>query len=264
MTEWLDSFILGVVEGLTEFIPVSSTGHLILAGHLLGYEGEKASTFEVVIQLGAILAVVFLYKERFYGLIPSKKSKGLAGINGLYLLFLTTLPAVVIGGLTHGFIKNHLFNSKTVALGLGVGGVAILLIERFLPEVKKRGVDSLGWREALSIGFFQCLALWPGVSRSGATILGGMTIGIERKTAAEYSFLAAVPVMFAATAYDLYKSRAFLDASDLTTFGIGFAVSFITAWLSVKGFIGLLGRYTLNGFGWYRIAVALLILWLIR
>jgi undecaprenyl-diphosphatase len=262
--EWLDSLILGVVEGLTEFIPVSSTGHLILAGHLLGYEGEKAGTFEVFIQLGAILAVVLLYKERFYGLIPGDKKEGFAGINGLILLFLTTLPAVVIGGLTHGFIKSHLFNPTTVAVGLGIGGVAILLIERFLPKVKKHGVDSLGWREALSIGFFQCLALWPGVSRSGATILGGMMIGVERKTAAEYSFLAAVPVMFAATAYDLYKSLSFLDVSDLATFAVGFVVSFITAWISVKWFIGLLGRYTLKGFGWYRIAVAILILWLLR
>jgi len=264
MTDWMNSFVLGVVEGLTEFIPVSSTGHLILAGHLLGYEGEKAGTFEVFIQLGAILAVVLLYKERFYGLIPGEKKTGLAGINGLMLLFLTTLPALVIGAAAHGYIKRHLFNPTTVAIGLTLGGIAILLIERFLPRVKKRNVDSLDWREALSIGFFQCLALWPGVSRSGATILGGMTIGVERKTAAEYSFLAAVPVMFAATAYDLYKSLSFLEASDLATFGIGFIVSFITAWLSVKWFIGLLGRYTLRGFGWYRIAVGLLILWFMR
>ncbi|MBI3609195.1 MAG: undecaprenyl-diphosphate phosphatase [Nitrospirae bacterium] len=264
MTEWLDSFVLGLVEGITEFIPVSSTGHLILAGHLLGFEGEKASTFEVVIQLGAILAVVFLYKERFFGLNPFNKEKGFAGINGLTLLFLTTLPALVFGAAAHGFIKSHLFNSKTVALGLGIGGVAILLVERFLPNVKRCGVDALSWREALSIGFFQCLALWPGISRSGATILGGMMIGVERKTAAEYSFLAAVPVMFAATAYDLYKSRSFLELSDLGMFSIGFVVSFITAWLTVKVFIRLLGRYTLDVFGWYRIAVALIILWLIR
>jgi undecaprenyl-diphosphatase len=264
MTDGLDSIILGVVEGLTEFIPVSSTGHLILAGHLLGFEGEKAGTFEVFIQLGAILAVVLLYKERFYGLIPGEEKEGLAGMNGLKLLFLTTLPALVIGAATHGFIKSHLFNPTTVAIGLGVGGMAILLIERYLPKVKKRGVDSLGWQDALAIGFFQCLALWPGVSRSGATILGGMMIGVERKTAAEYSFLAAVPVMFAATAYDLYKSLAYLQASDMATFGIGFIVSFVTAWLSVKWFIGLLGRYTLKGFGWYRIVVAILILWLLR
>jgi undecaprenyl-diphosphatase len=264
MTEFLDSFILGVVEGLTEFIPVSSTGHLILAGHLLGFEGEKASTFEVIIQLGAILAVVLLYKDKFLGLNPFNKAEGFVGINGLTLLFLTTLPALLLGPMVHGFIKSHLFNSKTVAMGLGVGGVAILLTERFLPKVKKRGLDSLRWNEAVSIGLYQCLALWPGVSRSGATIVGGMIIGIERKTAAEYSFLAAVPVMFAATVYELYKGLPFLQASDMPVFGIGFVVSFVTAFLAVKTFIQLLGRYTLSPFGWYRIAVALVILWLLR
>jgi len=264
MGELLNSIILGLVEGFTEFIPVSSTGHLILAGHLLGFEGEKASTFEVFIQLGAILAVVFLYKERFFGLNPSNKEAGFAGTYGLTLLFLTTLPALLFGFLLHGFIKKHLFNPTTVAIGLGAGGVAILLIERFLPKVKRRGIDSLGWSEALSIGFFQCLALWPGTSRSGATILGGMAIGVERKTAAEYSFLAAVPVMFAATAYDLYKSFRFLEASDLPIFAVGFVVSFVTAWLTVKSFVRLLGRYTLDPFGWYRIAIALVIFWLVR
>jgi undecaprenyl-diphosphatase len=264
MIERIDSFILGVVEGLTEFIPVSSTGHLILAGHLLGQEGEKAATFEVFIQLGAILAVVFLYKERFIGLMPNNKKPGFAGINGLYLLFLTTLPALVFGWLAHDFIKSHLFNSKTVALGLGIGGAAILLIERSLPKVRYDGVDFLGWRQALSIGLFQCLALWPGVSRSGATILGGMMIGVERKTAAEYSFLAAVPVMFAAVSYDLYKSLPFLRASDIPDFAIGFVVSFVSAWFTVKFFMRLLGRHTLIPFGWYRLAAAVAILWLLR
>jgi len=264
MPELLDSLVLGVIEGLTEFIPVSSTGHLILAGHLLGFEGEKASTFEIFIQLGAILAVAFLYKERFFRLNPFNKEKGFTGIYGLTLLFLTTLPALLLGAVAHDFIKSHLFTSKTVALGLGVGGVVILLVERFLPEVKRRGVDSLTWKEALSIGLFQCAALWPGTSRSGATIVGGMMLGVERKTAAEYSFLSAVPVMLAATAYDLYKSRSFLQASDLVIFSLGFVVSFITAWFTVKWFIRLLGRYTLNSFGWYRIALALAILWFLR
>jgi undecaprenyl-diphosphatase len=151
-----------------------------------------------------------------------------------------------------------------VAIGLGVGGAAILLTERFLPKVKKRGLDSLRWNEAVSIGLCQCLALWPGVSRSGATIVGGMIIGIERKTAAEYSFLAAVPVMFAATLYELYKGLPFLQSSDLLTFGIGFVVSFVTALFAVKSFIQFLGRYTLSPFGWYRIAVAAVILGLLH
>jgi undecaprenyl-diphosphatase len=149
-------------------------------------------------------------------------------------------------------------------MGLGIGGLAILLTERFLPEVKRRGLDSLGLNEAVLIGLFQCLSLWPGISRSGATIVGGMVIGVERKTAAEYSFLAAVPVMFAAVSYDLYKSIPFLKASDALTFGIGFVVSFVTALFAVKLFIQLLGRYSLNPFGWYRIAAALAILWLLH
>lgn len=264
MTELLTAIILGIVEGVTEFIPVSSTGHMILVGRLLGFEGETASTFEVFIQLGAILAVVVLYKERFIGLNPLTKEKGFAGKNGLILLFLTTLPALVFGFLAHGYIKRHLFNPTTVAIGLGIGGVAILLIERFLPGIKKRGIDSLGYREALAIGFFQCLALWPGVSRSGATILGGMTIGIERKTAAEYSFLAAVPVMCAATAYDLYKNFRFLQSSDIPVFALGFVVSFVIALLTVKSFTRLVGRSTLTPFGWYRIALAFVIFWLLR
>jgi undecaprenyl-diphosphatase len=264
MDKLASGLVLGLVEGLTEFIPVSSTGHLILAGHLLGFEGEKASTFEIFIQLGAILAVFFLYKERFLGLFPSGAGNGFRGGQGLTLLFLTTLPSLVLGVLAHDFIKQYLFNSKTVAVGLGIGGVAILLIERFLPKVKIRGIDALRWSEALSIGLFQCLALWPGVSRSGATILGGMAVGVERKTAAEYSFIAAVPVMFAAVSYDLYKGLSFLSASDLPLFAVGFAVSFVSAWVTVKTFIRLLGRYTLEPFGWYRIAAALAVLGLLK
>jgi undecaprenyl-diphosphatase len=260
MIDLFNAVILGIVEGLTEFIPVSSTGHLIIAGHLLGFEGAKASTFEVFIQLGAILAVVVLYKERFFHLFDFSRTRSFAGVNGLVLLGLTTLPALIFGAIAHKFIKEHLFNTTTVAIGLGIGGIGILLAERFLPKAEKHGLDALRPKDALLIGLFQCLSLWPGVSRAGATILGGMIIGTERKTAAEYSFLAAVPVMFAATAYDLYKSLPFLDASDTAFFAVGFIVSFIAAWLAVKTFIQLLSRYTLSPFGWYRIAAAILLL----
>ena len=273
MTEWLQAVVLGLVEGFTEFIPVSSTGHLIVAGQLIGFEGPKANTFDVFIQLGAILAVVFLYRERFFSLLSFKvgpserlrrsfeKKERFSGVNGIILLALTTLPALLFGALAHSYIKKHLFNSTTVAIGLGVGGVAILLAERNLPKVERTGLDSLTRRDALAVGFFQCLAMWPGVSRSASTILGGMFIGLERKTAAEYSFLAAVPVMFAATAYDLYKSRAFLAASDVPLFLVGFVVSFVSAWFAIKFFIHLLGSHTLKPFGWYRIALALVIFW---
>jgi undecaprenyl-diphosphatase len=256
--------MLGVVEGLTEFIPVSSTGHLIVTGYLLGFEGPKASTFTIFIQLGAILAVMFLYKERFFRLCTLRTSIGFSGPRGWLLLGLTSVPALVFGSLTHGYIKYYLFNPATVALGLILGGVGILLMERFLPRVKKSGLDALQWRDALAVGLFQCLALWPGVSRSAATIVGGMAVGIERETAAQYSFLAAVPIMVAATLFDLYKSLPILQSADIPVFGVGFVVSFIAAWLAVKSFIHFLSTHTLAPFGWYRIIVALIILWVIR
>jgi undecaprenyl-diphosphatase len=261
--ELFNAIILGIIEGLTEFIPVSSTGHLIVVGHLLGFEGPKAATFEIFIQLGAILAVVFLYKERFFRLCTFQMSAGLAGRRGLILLGLTTLPALVFGAATHRFIKGYLFTPATVALGLGAGGVGILLMERFLPRVKKSGLDAMNYRDAIAVGFFQCLALWPGMSRSACTIVGGMAMGIERETAAQYSFLAAVPVMFAATVLDLYKSLPILQRSDVPMFAIGFVVSFIAAWLAIKFFLRFLASHTLNPFGWYRIIIALAILWLL-
>lgn len=263
------AIILGVVEGLTEFIPVSSTGHLIIAGHLLGLVGEKAATFEIFIQLGAILAVVFLYKDRFLGLISLKKTDNFSGINGLLLLGLTTLPGLVFGALAHSYIKQNLFNMTTVALGLGIGGVIMLLVERQYAGQRatpREGIDNLTFKDALAIGFFQCLALWPGVSRSGATIVGGIILGIHRKTAAEYSFLAAVPLMCAAVIFDLIKSVSdtgsgpLLSASDAPVFAIGFIVAFFAAMLAIRYFIRLLGQVSLRPFGWYRIAVAVFIL----
>ena len=259
--ELLKAAILGLLEGLTEFIPVSSTGHLIVAAHILKFEGEMASTFEVFIQLGAILAVVFLYKERFFQLLRCEKGEGLSGINGLTLLMLTTFPALLLGAVAHGFIKEHLFNPATVAIGLLTGGIAILLMENILLRPKKSGVDFLTWKDALFIGLFQCIAMWPGVSRSAATILGAMSLGIDRKTSAEYSFLAAVPVMFAATSYDLYNNFQFIERTAILIFFIGFVVAFISALFSVKYFMSLIGNYTLKPFGWYRIAVAPVIYW---
>jgi undecaprenyl-diphosphatase len=260
MVELFYAVILGIVEGLTEFIPVSSTGHLIVVGHLLGFEGSKAATFEIFIQLGAILAVVFLYKERFLRLCSFRMTAGFTGRRGIILLGLTTLPALLFGAVTHRFIKVYLFTPATVALGLGIGGVAILVVERFLPRVKKSGLDALNYGDAVAVGFSQCLALWPGMSRSACTIVGGMGVGIARETAAQYSFLAAVPIMFAATALDLFKSLPILQGSDVPMFGIGFGVSFIFAWLAIKFFLRFLGSHTLNPFGWYRIIVALAIL----
>ncbi|MGI8482964.1 MAG: undecaprenyl-diphosphate phosphatase [Thermomicrobiales bacterium] len=260
MVDLMIAVVLGLVEGLTEFIPVSSTGHLIVAGHLLGFTGAKADTFEVVIQLGAILAVVVHYRQRLLDLATLRPSTGFGGRHGVGLLALTTLPALVFGALAHDFIKAHLFSPVTVAIGLGLGGVAILLVERFHPVPRYCGLDALRWQEALAVGLFQCLALWPGVSRSAATILGGMLGGVARKTAAEYSFLAAVPVIAAATILDLYQSRGLLALSDLPTFAVGFVVAFVSAWIALRFFLRLLATMTLRPFGWYRIVAAFVLL----
>ncbi len=207
MTPYWVAVVLGVVEGLTEFIPVSSTGHLILTGHLLDFKGERAATFEIFIQLGAILAVVLLYRERLAGLLPGqgwfgRSSGGLQfhGLRGCLLLVLTTLPALVLGKAAYPLIKEKLFQPTSVAVALAVGAGAILAVEQWRPRSRSRDLDQLVWTQALWIGVFQCLSLWPGFSRAGATILGGLLCGLDRKTAAEYSFLAAVPVMAAATA----------------------------------------------------------------
>lgn len=278
------AILLGFVEGLTEFLPVSSTGHMIIVGHMVGFTGPVVDTFEIFIQLGAILAVVSLYRERILDLIPGRRinreavaragaisgtgdrvvptpSGGFSGWHGLGLLALTTTPAVVIGLFIHSYIKEHLFSPMTVAIGLAIGGVGLILIERFRPSTRKTGLDTLGWRQALGVGFFQCLAMWPGMSRAGSTIIGGMLMGIDRKTTAEYSFLAAVPVMIAATSYDLYKSRDLLAVSDIPMFALGFLTAMVTAWFAVRLFIRFLANHTLEGFGWYRLVLAAFTIW---
>ena len=258
MTPLLVAVILGLVEGATEFLPVSSTGHLIVAGRLLGFEGPKASTFEIFIQLGAILAIVVIEWKRFTGLLrlSPDPARPFSGPRGIGLLALTTAPALLFGFLLHDTIKTRLFGTGPVAAALFAGGVAILIVEAFRPAPRIAGVDGITWREALAVGLFQCLALWPGVSRSGATIVGGLLCRLERRAAADYSFLAAVPTMVAATAYDLLKSRGDLAGSDLVAFAVGFVVSFLSAWAAVRFFLALLGRTTLRPFAWYRIAVA--------
>jgi len=262
MLDWWIAAVMGVVEGVTEFLPVSSTGHLILAGHLLGFTGQKASCFDVFIQLGAIFAVVCLYHHRFMGLIPVQGAfkfaqSGFSGVRGITLLAVTTLPALLIGALTHNAIKTYLFAPITVVLALSLGGIAILLVERFKPEPDVEALDNMTYRQALVVGLFQVLAMWPGISRSAATIIGGMLSGLNRKVSAEYSFLAAVPVMVAATGYDLYKEWQFLSMSDMGFFATGFIVSFVSAILAVKTFVGLVQRWSLAPYAWYRIAVAL-------
>lgn len=254
----IHAVILGIVEGITEFLPVSSTGHLIVAGHFLKLEGDVVSTFEIFIQLGAILSVVFLYRQKFVDLLDFKKSEAqvFSGQYGLGCLVFTTIPALIAGFFLHHFIKEHLFSTRTVALGLGVGGICIVIAEALMKPATKSGLDSLNWRDALLIGFFQCLPLWPGVSRSAATIIGAMILGYDRKTAAEYSFFAAVPIMIAATLFDLYKNLPALHASDISFFAVGFIVAFFVALVSIKALMRLIKNHTLAPFGWYRIAIA--------
>ncbi|MDE0205023.1 MAG: undecaprenyl-diphosphate phosphatase [Candidatus Tectomicrobia bacterium] len=259
----LSAVLLGVVEGLTEFLPVSSTGHMIVVGHLIDWHGPQAATFQIFIQSGAILAVAGLYGDRFRSLLRNRHEGEFGGREGLLLLGLTTLPALVFGALAHGYIKEYLFNPMTVAVGLGLGGIVILLVERLLTRPGRDGLGTLGRRDALLIGLCQCLSLWPGVSRAAATIIGGRVAGLERRTATEYSFLAAVPVMFAAIGYDLLKSREHLGVENLGLFAIGFVVAWLSARLAVGFFLRLLGNYTLAPFGWYRLfaAGAVLVLW---
>lgn len=262
--DFISAIILGIVEGLTEFLPISSTGHLILAGHVLGKTGPVVETFDVFIQLGAILAVVFLYSQRFVRLFDFNEGKGFSGWRGWQLLILTSLPATIVGFLAHDFIKDKLFNPVTVAIALLVGGIGILLVERLKLRITTESLDTLTNRQALLIGCFQCIALWPGFSRSASTIIGGMFTGLNRKLAAEYSFLAAVPIMAEAVTYDLLKALDTLQMKDLPIFAVGFVVSFISALLAIKFFIHLLQRWSLTPFAFYRIALALLTVWFLR
>lgn len=261
MDSWfLVGFIMGAVQGLTEFLPVSSTGHLIITGDLLGFTGPKASTFSVAIQLGSILAVVALYWQRFMGLLFPQGRGGLAGKRGIGLLFLTMLPACVAGLLLHGHIK-ALFTPVSVAAALAVGGLLMLLTERVSAARAPvcLSLDDMTPRLALGIGCCQCLALWPGFSRSGATIMGGMLLGARRDVAAEYSFVAAVPLMVAATGYDLLKTWPLFTIDDLPLFATGMIFSFLFALLAIRTFIALVGRVTLRPFAWYRLALAPLV-----
>jgi undecaprenyl-diphosphatase len=262
LESWAIAIILGIVEGLTEFTPVSSTGHLIVAGNLLGFTGDKASTFEVAIQLGAILSVVVLYWNRFLGLIPARTDPQanslsmLQGWPGLYRIALATLPALIIGYLSHGFIKAHLFTPTTVAWALAVGGFGILIAEKLVSSRPSRPLEKLTARQALGIGLFQTLSLWPGTSRAAATIVGGLLLGLDRKDAAEFSFLIAVPIMIAATGYDMLKTADRLTSEDLIQLALGSVVSFIVAVLSIATFVRILSRWSLAPFAWYRIVAA--------
>ncbi|HET8832028.1 MAG TPA: undecaprenyl-diphosphate phosphatase [Casimicrobiaceae bacterium] len=258
----LVALILGIVEGLTEFLPISSTGHLIVAGSLLGYTGERAKMFEIVIQAGAILAVCWEYRTRLFRVVaglPNSPDARRFAVN----LVLAFLPAAVLGLLFSKMIKRYLFAPIPVALAFIVGAFIILWVERrqrIAPStVLIDSVDALRWSDALKIGFAQALALVPGTSRSGATIIGGMLFGLSRPAATEFSFFLAIPTLLAACAYELMRNRALLSVQDAQGLAIGFVAAFVAAFLCVRWLIRYVSRHDFVPFAWYRIAFGLLI-----
>ena len=265
MSPTLIALILGIVEGLTEFLPVSSTGHLILGGELLGFSDPGSVTFKIAIQLGAILAVLVAYWRRFYAVGTGLLRRDADAIKFTRNILIGFLPAMLIGAVAYDAIRAVLQSPEVVAVALIGGGIAILALERLVRTVRFDSVEAMPLRTAVAIGFIQCLAMIPGVSRSGATILGALAMGAERKTAAEFSFFLAVPTMAGATAYALYKDRALLSADDLGMIAIGFGAAFIVALLVVKAFVAIVARHGFAPFAWYRIVVGTLALvWLLN
>jgi undecaprenyl-diphosphatase len=258
MHDLITAIILGLVEGATEFLPVSSTGHLILAGHALGFVGPRADAFEIIIQLGAILAVVWLYRGLLWrvargGLAPGEPRRLLLA------LFVAFLPAAIVGLVTHHWITAHLFTPPVVIGALIAGGVAILAIERWRPAPRIETVMQIGYQTALWIGLAQLCSLVPGVSRSGATIMGALLVGVARPAAAEFSFLLAIPVMVAATGLELWENRHLLSATDAGIFALGFVMAFVSALVVVRWLVRFVSHRTFDVFAWYRIVFGLVL-----
>lgn len=283
LTDLIIALLLGIVEGATEFIPVSSTGHLIVASDWLGFVGSRANTFNVFIQLGAILAIVWLYRERLLNVLrplpvaPATWTQFWRGNEGAdpaqarAMHFATAIaiafvPAAILGFLFDDYIDAYLFNPVTVAAALVVGGIAMLVIERQHPVPHTEEAERVTFGDALRVGLAQCLALFPGVSRSGATIMGGYAFGLSRKAATEFSFFLAIPVMFAATLYKLAKATLLADAgagltaADIPLFAVGFVVSFLAAVFFVRFLVSYVSRHTFDVFAWYRIVFGLVLL----
>ncbi|MFQ3666535.1 MAG: undecaprenyl-diphosphate phosphatase [Sphingomonadaceae bacterium] len=261
--EILQAILLGILEGLTEFIPVSSTGHLILASEILGFRGDGAIAFKIAIQFGAILAVITTYFQRFWGVARGLLAWDRGAITFTRNILLGFLPAVVIGVFAYESIRMLLESPRTVAIALILGGIAILLIERSVKTVRATSVETMPAGLAAGVGIVQCLAMIPGVSRSGATIMGGLLMGLDRRTAAEYSFFLAVPTMLGATVYALWKERDLLSFDELTLIAIGFATAFLAALVVVRSLLAIVSRFGFAPFAWYRIVagtIALILL----
>jgi undecaprenyl-diphosphatase len=259
MDSLLNAFILGIVEGLTEFLPVSSTGHLIVASALLGVGGEMNKVFIIAIQLGAIFAVCWEYRAR---LVRVTLGLGVdpAARRFVVNLMVAFLPAAVLGVLFHAAIKSVLFHAVPVAIALIAGGMLILWVERRDRPVRVSEVEQMDWRDALKVGLAQSLALIPGTSRSGATIIGGLFFGLSRRAATEFSFFLAIPTMFGAVIYDLYRNRVLMSAAELDVFALGFAASFASALVVVRALLRYIAAHDFRVFAYYRIAFGVLVL----
>jgi undecaprenyl-diphosphatase len=288
MNEWGPTLavILGIVEGLTEFLPVSSTGHLILAGHALGFTGEVAANAEISIQLGAILAVVVYEWPKLKTLLscafgeqadlrqslsgpvraswPDLLRRSMTAHPHLWFLIglgAAFLPAGLIGFATHGWIKAHLFSPQTVAVTSVIGGIIILAVEARRTRANVQQLEQVGLRDAIFIGLAQCASLIPGMSRSGSTIIGGLLVGLDRKVATEYSFFLALPTLIIATCYQMWKARSVFRPDDFVALGIGLVVSFLVAWIVIAAFLTFVKRHTLRPFAYYRIVMGLVVLY---
>jgi len=278
------AIILGIVEGLTEYLPISSTGHLILVGHWLGFTGETAASVDIAIQFGAILAVIVYERHKLTSFLShavteqasfrslcgqgswtAAVTQSMAEHKNLWFLiglFIAFLPAAAVGLLSHRWIEAHLFNPRTVAVASIVGGLIIMAVEAMQKGARVTQLEQIGVKMAWWVGMAQCVALIPGTSRSGATIIGALLAGMDRKTATEYSFFLALPTLLAATGYKLAKSAALFSAQDLLTLGLGMIVAFLVAWAVIAGFLNFVKRHSLLVFAYYRIVMGLLVLWI--
>ena len=259
----IKAVVMGIVEGLTEFLPISSTGHLILAGALLGFDDDKAKVFDIAIQTGAIFAVILVYWQKIRKTLvdlPTEKQAQQLALNVL----IAFLPAVVLGLLFGKTIKAHLFTPVVVATTFIVGGFIIIWAEKRQAAggnaVRVTDADDMTWKDALKVGLVQCLAMVPGTSRSGATIIGGMLLGLSRKAATDFSFYLAIPTLIGAGVYSLYKERALLSLADVPMFSVGLVVSFLSAWVCVRWLLRFIASHSFTGFAYYRIAFGIVVL----
>ena len=263
MDQNLIAVIVGIVEGLTEFLPVSSTGHMIIVGHLLGFDDNVADVFDIFVQLGAILSVIFIYKERFRRFFTEDGWNIDRGLS-VWHIAAGIVPVMAVAFFLHKYIKLYLFNPFTVAIGLALGGILLMFAEYQTKEKQAElchDIDKMTLKQATWVGIYQFLSLWPGFSRSGSTIAGGLLVGLSREVAAQYTFLIAVPLMFVACIYDLLKNLNHLSSGDFQILGIGFVVSFIVAYASVLWFLKFLQKYNLTSFAYYRIILSLVTMW---